>query len=328
MSNHNNTSSKRSRFPSKMPSTIFIDTGGVINDNERRGPQWLQYMGEFFPTTSLGGTADIWCSAHSEVVEPFFRQWHDFMTMATHMAEEAQAKAIASGKDPKMVAQGLDPESNVANIFDQLYQLILIQQVCNVAAPHIPGLTSKLSEEELFQLAKRAHAHAMERVKADYPGAVETIQALKATGLYKLYTSSGDHSRDIECNLKGLGILDCFEEVYGVDRVNCLKLSRRYFERVFDRVGLKVVKRDDDDDDDDEEEEDDEESSSRDEVVVLDDCINTLQWARELGARTVLIAQEDVDLTLEEHQHIDYHLRTLSELPALLETWRTNLGRP
>lgn len=36
--------------------TIFVDDGGVMNDNRLRAPQWRRLLGEFFPPR-LGGSA-------------------------------------------------------------------------------------------------------------------------------------------------------------------------------------------------------------------------------------------------------------------------------
>ena len=51
---------------SLMPRVLFLDDGGVLNDNALRGPEWLRLIGGFMPAR-LGGTADQWARANSVV---------------------------------------------------------------------------------------------------------------------------------------------------------------------------------------------------------------------------------------------------------------------
>ncbi|KAF9091799.1 hypothetical protein BGX27_001961 [Mortierella sp. AM989] len=321
-----------------MPSAIFLDSGGVINDNAQRAPQWIRYLGEFLPTTILGGTAQVWGQANAQIVRPFFSRWYEYMAQATEMASKAQDKAInLDGKDRNLVESGQDRDTNVYWIFERLQLLIWIKEMCKVAIPHIPGLESKimpsLSDDEYFEIARSAHLYVIQRVKADYPGAVDTIRELSGKSgtssqfNHKLYTSSGDCYEDLECIFKGLGVYECFDEIYGSDKINCLKVSPKFYEKVFERVGLCVVSRGDDNKDDGGNGSGDSDGSNqdRDEVVVLDDSIKALRWARALGARTVLVTDIEIDLSLEGHDHIDYQIKALSELPSLLQSWKVHL---
>ena len=43
--------------------TLFIDDGGVLNDNARRGPEFMRLIAEFFPPR-LGGTPEAWSEAN------------------------------------------------------------------------------------------------------------------------------------------------------------------------------------------------------------------------------------------------------------------------
>ena len=51
---------------SSEPLELFLDDGGVLNDNSLRGPEWLRLIGEFMPGR-LGGTADQWTRANRVV---------------------------------------------------------------------------------------------------------------------------------------------------------------------------------------------------------------------------------------------------------------------
>jgi hypothetical protein len=51
--------------------TIFLDDGGVMNDNRLRGPQWQRLLGEFLPPR-LGGEAVAWAEANRVVAPPLW----------------------------------------------------------------------------------------------------------------------------------------------------------------------------------------------------------------------------------------------------------------
>src|SRR6185503_12786551 len=54
---------------------VFIDDGGVLNDNERRAVQWRRLLGEYL-TPRLGGTPDAWARANVGVFE---RSWARYL---------------------------------------------------------------------------------------------------------------------------------------------------------------------------------------------------------------------------------------------------------
>lgn len=66
--------------------TIFLDDGGVMNDNERRSAEWRRLIGEFL-SPRLGGTPEAWGEANGVVFE---RQWRRF--------EAWQLQRIAAGE--------------------------------------------------------------------------------------------------------------------------------------------------------------------------------------------------------------------------------------
>ncbi|KAG0048840.1 hypothetical protein BGZ83_006260 [Gryganskiella cystojenkinii] len=322
---------QQQRAPTKMPTAIFLDSGGVINDNELRTPQWVRYLGEFLPTTVLGGTPEIWGYANTEIGNTFFARWGEYMTQAIETAAAAQADATKVQNDTiDYITMGEDRSLNVYWIFERIQLLAWIKAMIDVAAEAVPGLVENvlpsLTDNDLFALARSAHLYTLPKVKADFPGAVDTIrmlgrsldQAQDKKRPFKLYTSSGDSIEDLEYILGGLGVLECFDGLYGSDRINCLKKSPLYYERVFRHVGIRVKQRDVTTKGEEEEE--------GEEVVVVDDSLKALKWARSQGARTVLISdKKDLDLSQEGYKHIDYHLKALSDLPALLESWRVQL---
>ncbi|KAG0297464.1 hypothetical protein BGZ96_006420 [Linnemannia gamsii] len=349
------------KYPTKMPTAIFLDSGGVINDNRKRAPQWIRYLGEFLPTTALGGNAQIWGMANMEMIGPFFRRWHEFMDQATLLAAQAKARA----RDRAMTVDGSkegekgEEETNVYRIFERLHLLIWIKEMCQVASRHLPAnndLLTKtlptLTDDALFDIAKSAHVYAIQRVRADYPGAVDAIRSIKSMPeKMGLYTSSADSFEDLETILRGLGVFEEFDVVYGADRVDCLKNSEEYYRRVFKAVGvLRVVSRKEEhgqqggiketeekdagqnDVKNDDANNNTNEEDEAVEVVVVDDSVKALKYARVHGARTVLITSlsdgdQELDLSLEEYKHVDYQLKALSDLPALMDSWRAHFSR-
>ncbi len=53
---------------------LFIDDGGVLNDNSIRGGEWLRLLGDFFPAR-LGGTARQWSEANRTVFQGLWDKW-------------------------------------------------------------------------------------------------------------------------------------------------------------------------------------------------------------------------------------------------------------
>ncbi len=51
---------------------LFLDDGGVMNDNAVRGPQWQRMVGEFFAPI-LGGTPEAWAEANRVTAPPLWQ---------------------------------------------------------------------------------------------------------------------------------------------------------------------------------------------------------------------------------------------------------------
>lgn len=54
---------------------VFVDDGGVLNDNEVRAPQWRRLLGEYV-VPRLGGTPLAWAAANARAFE---RSWARFV---------------------------------------------------------------------------------------------------------------------------------------------------------------------------------------------------------------------------------------------------------
>src|SRR5207248_9127629 len=69
---------------------LFIDDGGVMNDNAVRGAQWQRLLGEFFPPI-LGGTPEAWAEANPLVSA---RLWDEAYIRATWARLDADYPAF------------------------------------------------------------------------------------------------------------------------------------------------------------------------------------------------------------------------------------------
>ncbi len=189
--------------------TIFVDDGGVMNDNRRRAPQWRRLLGEFFPPR-LGGSAEAWAEANRVYTEGL---WGDGGTWADYSSHLWQ--------------QG--GESYEA--FHRLYQIAWLHGMCRLLDLPLPP------DDEAVSLADAASAYITPRVRAALPGVVEAIGSLKDDG-HTLHTASGEPSFELDGYLMGMGVRPCFDRLYGPDLVDCLKDGPEYYRRILADSGV------------------------------------------------------------------------------------------
>lgn len=184
---------------------LFLDDGGVMNDNTVRGPQWERLVGEFFPPI-LGGSSEAWAEANRAV--------------ATALLE------------PAAWLRRLDGMSDYAT-FLQRYRLDWMTFMCEMVGVPV------LADVDALELSERAERWIMPRVDAAFPGAVEAIRTLHAQE-YRLFTASGEPSSDLHDYLSGMGVRDCFERLYGPDLIDTFKNGPEYYQRIFAGAGVEA----------------------------------------------------------------------------------------
>jgi HAD superfamily hydrolase (TIGR01509 family) len=184
-------------------STIFLDDGGVLNDNAVRAIQWQHLIGEFFVPV-LGGDREAWARANYAVISGIFEpsNW--------------RARLRAS---PDYTA------------FTRRYRLDWLASMCELVGVPMPP------EHEALVLAERAERWIVPQVDAAVPGATETVRLLHDSG-YRLFTASGASSRDLDEYLRGMGARECFERLYGPDLIETFKEGPEFFARVFADAGV------------------------------------------------------------------------------------------
>jgi hypothetical protein len=67
---------------------LFLDDGGVMNENTRRGRQWQHLVGRYF-VPRLGGAPEAWAAANAEVAARLFREYEE------HFGADPSASWIA-----------------------------------------------------------------------------------------------------------------------------------------------------------------------------------------------------------------------------------------
>ena len=185
---------------------VFLDDGGVMNDNRTRALQWQQLVSEYF-VPLLGGSPEAWSRANRVVADRLFEPgaWRG----------RVQAAADYRG-------------------FDRDYQVDWLWGMCELVGVETPP------EEECLRLARRAATFITRRVQAAFPGVVDTIRTLYRQG-YTLHTASGESSLDLAGYLQAMEVRECFGRLYGPDLIDTLKEGPEYYERIFADLGIAVA---------------------------------------------------------------------------------------
>ena len=176
---------------------IFLDDGGVLNDNRLRGTQWQRMVGEFF-VPRLGGTPEAWAEANRALI-------------TSMLAPDAWRERMLAAPDYAT--------------FDYKYQLDWLYGMCELVGVPPP------SEKESVALARQASAAIIPRVDAAFPGVVETIRLLHNRG-YTLHTASGASSTELDSYLDAMSVRDCFGRLYGPDLIETFKNGPEFHERI------------------------------------------------------------------------------------------------
>ena len=178
--------------------TLFIDDGGVLNDNSRRGPELIA---DFFPPR-LGGTPQAWAEANR----------------ATFRRVIAEHEVVITAPDAYLPGY---------ETYEKAWLVAMCEHV-GIAPPE---------GDKCAALAREAMLFITRRARAAFPGAAETVVALASAG-YTLHTASNQASWEMDGYLSGMGILDHFGLLFGADLVNVMKPYPAYYERAFAHAGV------------------------------------------------------------------------------------------
>ena len=127
------------------------------------------------------------------------------------------------------------------------------------------------AEAECVTLGRAAEAFIIPQIRAAIPGAAEAVRALHAAG-YTLHTASGGGSLLLDMYLQGMDIRACFGRLYGPDLIGAFKQGPDYYARILETENLTPG-----------------------EALFLDDSPKAMGWARETGARTLLVGKAEAN---------------------------------
>ncbi len=192
------TESKKS--PTR-PSALFLDDGGVLNDNRLRANEWLRLIAQFMPPR-MGATAEQWMSANREV---FPRVWASLQTRI--------------------------PNFSSHRTFQRTYAIEWMNGMCAAV-----GVTS-LPDDDAISLHTELSMFVGERAMSAIPGAAEAVRALHRAG-YTLFMASGTPSWELQAILSKMEINDLFSRPYGPDLIDHVKHGVGFYQRLFEDAGV------------------------------------------------------------------------------------------
>ncbi len=185
---------------------VFLDDGGLMNDNARRGSQRQRLVAGFF-APRLGGEPRAW--------------------------EEANRVIVNAILDPAAWEERLRAAADYAG-FDRTYQIDWLGGMCDLVGALRPPAVAAAA------LADEANRYIWPRVRAAIPGAVEAIRSLRGRG-YCLHTASGECSAMLAAHLEGMGVRDCFDRLYGPDLIGAFKSGPTFYERLLADAGVSPI---------------------------------------------------------------------------------------
>ena len=235
---------------------IFLDDGGVMNDNDLRSQQWRELVAQYF-SPRYGGSISDWKKANKEVFKQLFERY------------ERTVK-----ENPMIDFTGYWK-------LEQISWLTEMFKIVQISAP---------TYNQRAKITQKASEWITSHVRSAYPGVVETIKLLKKTCI-TLCTASGEVSWELKGYLTGMGVLDCFERLYGPDIINRMKASKSFYQRILDDMQLRPS-----------------------EVIVIDDSSDYLSMAFELGIKTIHV--DNTNSCKKKSCH--YHISSLCDIKRLI----------
>jgi HAD superfamily hydrolase (TIGR01509 family) len=167
----------------------------------------------------------------------------------------------------RMFARYRDPGGTPRETHGRLRRL-WFREMCEHAGVAPPKQSGALAEETF--------AWVTERLRAPLPGMVEVLRLLKARG-NRLFISAGLVSQDGDAYLRGMGVRELFEEIYGTDVIDRWKTNAGFYRKVLEHSGVRP-----------------------EEALTVDDQERCLNWAKRAGfARTFLLAPAATDSSHE-----------------------------
>jgi len=192
--------SPSARAPASGVRAVFLDDGGVLNDNERRAVEWRRLLGEFF-APRLGGTAAAWGEANMTVYDALWDDW----------------RALRQ--------RGEDSPPNWWPDQDERW----LSGMCDLVGVPVPT--------DVRATVSASRAYVMAHIDCAYPDAAPAMRAIHALGI-TVHLASGGQTHELEPYLRRMGVWELVDRPYGVDLVGANKTSRRYYDRIAEDSGV------------------------------------------------------------------------------------------
>ncbi len=186
-----------------MPLNLFLDDGGVMNDNTLRGRQYPGLVASYL-APRLGGHPDAWVASNHPAAQDVWQRSLD----RTGLGYDAWARA-----------------------FDIDWLRAMADRV---------GVPAPSDDDEALALARDTNTFVITRLRSAIPGAVDATRSLAGLGC-PLYTASSGPSYDLDTYLRTMGVRDHFTTLYGPDLVGCFKYpfgNGDYYPAVLGHAGV------------------------------------------------------------------------------------------
>lgn len=171
------------------------------SDNRLRQPEWVRMIGDFLPPR-LGGDRDAWEAENRGV----------FRSVWGHLA-------------PRM------PEFEGFRAFHRAYSLAWMEGMCERVGVTLPA------PDDAVALHRELSVYIAERAVCAYEGAAEAVRALHEAA-YRLHMASGTPSWELRGILQRMGVLDCFDGLYGPDITDRVKHGTGFYQSIFAHAGV------------------------------------------------------------------------------------------
>lgn len=214
-------------------SVLLLDFDGVINDPKAMLRQYGSVVAQAM-SKKFGGEPAKWLEAHNIVMKAM-------VTWSSDIADEVRGEYHLYYRE------------------ENRRWIVAMFRYLKLEPP---------DEMESQKLADRLRYIVPMQIQTPLPGGVEAVRHLHHSR-HRLVLSSAGCFAHCKGALKGLGLLDKFDGIYGTDLLNTFKDGPGYFDRLLDAEDLEPQ-----------------------ECIVVDDKPKVLAWARDLRMRTVHVADE------------------------------------
>ena len=180
---------------------LFVDDGGVLNDNERRAPEWRRLLGEFFGPR-LGGTPEAWAAANAAVFPGTWERYLAHLRVAT-----TGVRGFLRSEDRRWLLE-----------------------MCAAVGVEV-------DDGDLDELVEASHRYITRNAVCAYPESAQAIRDVARSGI-ALHTASGETSLQLDGYLRAMGLRELFDRLYGTDLIDRFKSGPDFYTAILADSGV------------------------------------------------------------------------------------------